>query len=127
MDTKKSIKELVAETLASSNEQVKKRVVEQLAEQTIAKRVEIMLKANTLKEQLEGEVKKLSSFDNKQFDQNGQVVSQTYSEARHKELTKARERLTQCIAAMDEALGDSANYQKIASLVSGPAKGTDGQ
>lgn len=115
----KSIKQLVSERLAESYPVLEARIVDVLAEDVLTKRQDHFLKALTALDQAEGELKKLGP-DNKQFDGNGAVVSETYSQDQLNKKRKVVERIEKINNAINKAAqGDYTKLVEVAQMAKG--------
>ena len=115
-EPKKSIKELVAEQVASSGETVKDRVVDILTSQVIDKRVTQIQKGLELQEAAS---KELSSIrPDKTFDPEGKVLSEFFTADKLGQKKKAQEKYDRITRALNSAL-DEGNYEQLQNLAKG--------
>lgn len=116
MEGKKSIKELVAENLASANDERKSRVVELLAEQTKDKQVQMIVKGIEAKEQADKELANIRP--SRTFNSDGTMASEFFTQEGLGQRKKAQEKCAQLTQALDKAI-DEGNFEQLGKLVKG--------
>jgi hypothetical protein len=113
-EPKKSIKELVAESLAGSSDERKRRVVEHLTEQALVVQVNQILKGKELLETAEKDLANIRP--DKTFTPAGELIAETFTQDKLNQQRKAKEKVTQLTQALDKAL-DEGNFDQLAKLV----------
>lgn len=111
-----TLKETVAEKIASLGPVVHEAVATALADQVKEKRVKAVLTALNLKEETEKELKKIKPEQT--FDGEGKVASEFYTKANNDLRKKAQEKLTKIEKALNEALDpEKPNYENLFKVV----------
>lgn len=110
-----SIKEAVAEKLASNGNTVREAVVELLAEEETQKRVTAAVSAVKKLTDIQKEQKKINKADVETFNADGSVASSQYTKGRLDEIKKLNEQISKVEAALTEAF-DNNNFQKLFDL-----------
>jgi hypothetical protein len=111
-----TLKETVAEKIASLGPVVQEAVATALADQVKEKRVKAVLTALNLKEEKEKELKKIKPEQT--FDGEGKVASEFYTKANNDLRKKTQEALTKIEKALNEALDpEKPNYENLFKVV----------
>ena len=111
-----TLKETVAEKIASLGPVVQEAVATALADQVKEKRVKAVLTALNLKEEKEKELKKIKPEQT--FDGEGKVASEFYTKANNDLRKKTSEALTKIEKALNEALDpEKPNYENLFKVV----------
>ena len=108
------LNEAVAERIANSGNTIFSRVVDIMADETIAKRVKQITTAMTEADNLVKELRKLKP-DVVSYDESGAVISSAFSKARIDERAKNSNRRRKIEAAITDAL-DKGDWAKIGQL-----------
>lgn len=119
-----TIQETIAEALKGLSPRVESEVVARIADRTVDKNVDILVKCVDLLTAEEAALKKLERPDNVQFDKDGKSVSETYSKTRWDEVKKKRERIEKIKKAINKALENS-DYVDAINLSGGKASAED--
>lgn len=124
-----SLKETVAERIAGLGPEVQTGVADVLVEQVKKKRIDAVLTALNLKDEKEKELKKIKPVQT--FNADSTVASETFSKADNDNRKKLTESLTKIEKALNEALGDTPNYENLFKVVqnkgAAPAQETPAQ
>jgi DNA-binding ferritin-like protein len=110
---KMNIKEAVAERIASSGEEISRRVVDFLAEATIAKRAKMVTDAIIEVDNLTKDLKRLKP-DLTAYNQDGTVASQNWSKKAADDHARLSGRIAKVTKAIDSAL--AGNFNDIGNL-----------
>jgi len=114
-DQAKTLKDMVAESIAASGPEVRQMVMKHLVDDELKKRTDLVLKGLAKKDELEKELRKIKP-DNKTagFDHTGkQVVEPVFTEEQVKTLKQLREQLTKVENALEKALADKPCFDKL--------------
>lgn len=104
----------IAQRIDSSNDDVRERVIEARVEKVRVERAELLDKGLEKIEAADAELKKLKECDQKSYDDSFNVVGQSYSQERVKQLKKAKENKDKLEAAFSKALnGDCDSLKKL--------------
>lgn len=106
-----SLKEQVAERIAALGPAVQDGVVETLVGQVKDKRIKAVLAALNLIEDTQKELRKIKPEQS--FNAEGEVVSEFYTKANNEARKKAQEKIAKIEAALEAALGDKPNFEKL--------------
>lgn len=98
-----TLSEAIAEKVAQSGPEVKKRVIDALAEDKIKKYTDLMIKGYTELDKLQVQFDKIKP-DNKMFDTNGNVVQEGFSSSKNDERKNLTKRIDKLISALHVAL-----------------------
>jgi hypothetical protein len=107
------VKEAISKAEQSGD--VRKGAIDFLANEEIAKRRDLLVKALLLRRDAETAVRKASKFDVKNYGADGAVVFEGYSGKAAEELKKAKEKLDKIDKAIAAAIS-SADYELIRKL-----------
>lgn len=109
----------VATKIGESTPAVKDRVRDMLVEREVAKRVETLEKAVAKRRDLTKAFNKVNRADNVVEDAEGKVLMAGYTDARRKEIKKAREQLEKLEKAIEAAMtsADGGAWGKLRDLV----------
>ena len=110
-----SLKETVAEKIAALGPVVQEAVATELANQVKDKRVKAVLAALSLKDETEKELKKIKPEQT--FDAEGKVASEFFTKANNEARKKAQEKLAKIEKALNDALGETPNYENLFKVV----------
>jgi hypothetical protein len=115
-EPKKSIKELVSESLAGSGAERIRRVVDILTEQTLEVQVKQILKG---KELLEAAEKELSNIrPDKTLNAQGETVSEFFTPEKFGLKRKVTEKVNQLTQALNKAI-DEGDFDQLSKLTKG--------
>jgi F0F1-type ATP synthase beta subunit len=124
-----SLKETVAERIAGLGPEVQTGVADVLVEQVKKKRIDAVLTALNLKDEKEKELKKIKPVQT--FNADSTVASETFSKADNDNRKKLTEAITKIEKALNEALGETPNYENLFKVVqnkgAAPAQETPAQ
>jgi F0F1-type ATP synthase beta subunit len=124
-----TLKEDVAAKIAGLGPEVQSGVVEVLVEQVRKKRIDAVLTALNLKDEKEKELKKIKPVQT--FNADSTVASETFSKADNDNRKKLTETVTKIEKALNEALGETPNYENLFKVVqnkgASPAQETPAQ
>ena len=96
---------------------IRGRVVDQLVEEEISKRADLLAKVFAVREQTNRDLDKIRP-DQVSYNDKGEKVSEFFSKAKFEERKKATERLGKIDKALDKALNE-ANYEELKKWASG--------
>ncbi len=106
MKNAKDIFEAIADHITTANPKIRERVIEGRVEKVLEERAGILDKALEKAETMRKDLNKLKQYDQKDYDDNFNAVSGTYSEGRVKELKKLKENAGKLDAAIGKAIND---------------------
>lgn len=111
-----SVQVKVAETIANISPKVEDKVVDVLVDREVKRRSDALVSALDKLDKMEKELLKIKA-DQISFDEDGKVVSQTYSKAKKEEKDKLSQKITKAVNAINKALekgdyGDVYNIDK---------------
>jgi hypothetical protein len=106
-----TLKEQVAERIATLGPTVQDGVVSVLVEQVKEKRIKAVLTALNLIEETQKELKKIKPEQT--FDADNKVVSEFYTKPNMESRKKAQEKIASVEAALEAALGATPNFEKL--------------
>jgi hypothetical protein len=101
-----SVREAVAEKLATSGETVKGRVVDLMVEETLKKRVGQVMSAMTERDNLEKDLRKLKP-DVLHYDESGAPAATLYSKVAIEQRKKVTDRIAKVEKAIAKALDEN--------------------
>src|ERR1700675_956699 len=106
-----TLKEQIAERVASLGPAVQEGVVATLVDQVKDKRVKAVLTVLNLLEEAQKELKKIKPEQS--FDAEGKVASEFYTKANNDSRKKTTEKIAKMEAALGLALGENPNFEKL--------------
>jgi len=100
-----TISEAVAEKIASAGPEIRKRVIDHLAEEKVAKLSNLVMKGYAALDDLEIQLRKLKP-DNKTYapDGSGALLQEGFSHGRMEERKKLQKRITKLTSALNQML-----------------------
>ena len=107
-DASEDVSVLVKKAIKNSASVVKNKVVDLFVNEEIDKRVKSLHSAYVKLKELRNAVNKIKP-DNVNYDEEGQVTSQSYSKAKVDELKKSKERVVKLERAIDAAIANEEN------------------
>jgi hypothetical protein len=119
-----SLTDKVAERVASASAFAADRAVDILAEQVVSKRVDQLVASMSELDRLEREFKRLGP-DVVSYDVDGTAIAANYSKGRLDERTKNRKRAKRVSDAIDAALAEKPDWNKLSQLGSKEPKSDD--
>lgn len=111
------LQKAVAERLASSGPQVREAVITELVNAKLEERKKLVLAGLTKRKEAEQEVKKAENTKEREFDASGKEVRSYYTKPQAEAIKQAREKLEKLDRALEAALGDKADYEKLSQVV----------
>ena len=118
----KILRDSVLETVEKAGPQVRERVKNTLVEAELSKRADMILKGLNKRDEAQKAINKIKP-DQIAYDADGKKTSETYSKAKVDELNKAKQQLASIDKALEEALSDTPNFDKLAKAVGGGGGG----
>lgn len=104
---------------------IRSRVVDQLVEEEIGRRADLLAKVFAVREQTARDLDKLRP-DQVFYNDKGEKVNETFSKAKFEERKKATEKLGKIDKALDKAINE-ANYEDLKKWAGGGDKGDKGE
>ena len=122
-----TLKEQIAERVASLGPAVQEGVVATLVDEVKDKRVKAVLTVLNLLEEAQKELKKIKPEQS--FDAEGKVASEFYTKANNDSRKKTTEKIAKMEAALGLALGENPNFEKLFAVAQnkGAAPANEGQ
>ena len=114
----KVLRDSVLEVINSAGPQVRERVKNTLVEAELSKRADMILKGLNKRDDAQKAINKIKP-DQQAFNADGSKATETFSKAKIDELNKAKQQLTNIDKALEEALSDTPNFEKLAKVVGG--------
>lgn len=111
-----TISQEVEVLVATGNLTIKDKVVAKLVAAKLEQRTALVLAAISKKSEVRKAIYKCKP-DQESFDDNGKMVSQTFTKAKAEELKKLREQADRIDAALTAALGSKPDYSKLTKEV----------
>jgi hypothetical protein len=112
-----TLKEQVAERIATLGPTVQDGVVSVLVEQVKEKRIKAVLTALSLLEDTQKELKKIKPEQT--FDGDGKVLTEFYTKATTEARKKLTEKITKIETALTQALSETPNFEKLFAVTQG--------
>lgn len=112
-----SLSEAVGEKIAQAGPEVRKRVVDALAEKEVSKRSDRIIQGMSILDKLEKELKRLKP-DIRPMDNDGNVLMEAYSPQKHEEKKKLQKKIDKLQNAINVAL-EQQNFEPLEKAVSG--------
>jgi len=112
----RSIREDVKKGISDNNKQVRERIVATLVETQIVSRTELVTKAISAYDSISNDFNKARP-DNKTYNPDGTVASETYTQAQAQKRVKAQGDLTKITEALSAAIDDG-DYTKLTDFMS---------
>ena len=110
-----SIANDVKENINGRNNEVKDRIIKDLADKIIIERTQLLSKVLEKRKEADKELKKINRPDQTQYDGNGKEIGSSYTKDLIDKIRKAREKLNRIDKAIKKAI-EEANYEEIKKL-----------
>lgn len=114
-----NLKEAVQLKIAGFDKRVADMAAEEIARQTLDKRVSLVVSAFTLMDNLEKEANKIKP-DLNSLSENGDLVAAHYSKDQYEKRKKIRDRHRKIGNCLEAALGDPSKYNELANVIGVP-------
>jgi hypothetical protein len=111
-----SLREAVHAKIELLSADIAERAAAQIAEETVKKRVALIVQADTEIGNLEKELRRLKP-DLNQYSESGEVITSNYSKDRYEAKKKLTDRRAKISKLLEMALADSAKFSELASAI----------